>query len=126
MSATTSKGDNQKRSPSSNRTSELRTSRGLPRSGGAVVIDTNVRRLDEAREIANLVAVAGLGKKAENVQIIEVTGKVDYADFLVLMTGTSDRHVAAIAQNVESDLAQQGGRRLDLQGLTLATARRVH
>ena len=119
MSATTSKADNQKRSRSSNRTSELRVSRALPRSGG-VVVDTNVPRLEEAREIANLVAVAGLAKKAENVQIIEVTGKVDYADFLVLMTGTSDRHVAAIAQNVESDLAQQGVRSLALEGLPLA------
>jgi ribosome-associated protein len=115
-----SKADGQKRPRSSSRTSELRVSRGLPGSGGAVVVDTNLRRLDEAREIANLVAVAGLAKKAENVQIIEVTGKVDYADFLVVLTGTSDRHVAAIAQNVESDLGQQGVRSLALEGLPLA------
>jgi ribosome-associated protein len=87
---------------------------------GAVVVDTNLRRQEQAREIASLVAAAGLAKKAENVQIIEVTGKVDYADFLVLMTGTSDRHVAAIAQNVEVDLAQRGVRSLALEGLPLA------
>jgi ribosome-associated protein len=87
---------------------------------GAVVVDTNLRRQEQAREIASLVAAAGLAKKAENVQIIEVTGKVDYADFLVLMTGTSDRHVAAIAQNVEADLAQRGVRSLALEGLPLA------
>ena len=85
-----------------------------------MVVDTNLRRQEQAREIATLVAGAGLAKKAENVQIIEVTGKVDYADFLVLMTGTSDRHVAAIAQNVEADLAQQGVRSLALEGLPLA------
>ena len=93
---------------------------GLPQGDGAVVVDTNLRRLDQAREIATLVAAAGLAKKAENVQIIEVTGKVDYADFLVLMTGTSDRHVAAIAQNVEADLKQQGVKSLALEGLPLA------
>jgi ribosome-associated protein len=54
------------------------------------------------------------------VQIIEVAGKVDYADFLVLMSGTSDRHVAAIAQSVEKDLEQQGFRALALEGLPLA------
>lgn len=85
-----------------------------------MVVDTNLHRLEQAREIARLVAAAGLAKKAENVQIIEVTGKVDYADFLVLMTGTSDRHVAAIAQSVEADLAQQGVRSLALEGLPLA------
>ena len=100
--------------------SELRVARGLPPSAGTVVLGTNVHQLDEAREIASLVAAAGLAKKAENVQIIEITGKVDYADFLVLMTGTSDRHVAAIAQNVESDLGQQGVRSLALEGLPLA------
>jgi ribosome-associated protein len=83
-------------------------------------MERNVRQLDDAREIAQLVAAAGLARKAENVQIIEVTDKVDYADFLVLMTGTSDRHVAAIAQNVESDLGQRGVRSLALEGLPLA------
>lgn len=70
--------------------------------------------------MATRIASAGLAKKAENVQIIDVTGKVDYADFLVLMSGTSDRHVSAIAQNVESELAQQGTRSLALEGLPLA------
>lgn len=77
-------------------------------------------REDEARAIALRVASAGLGKKAENVQIIDVTGKVDYADFLVLMSGTSDRHVAAIAQNVEGELGREGIRSLALEGLPLA------
>jgi ribosome-associated protein len=45
---------------------------------------------------------------------------VDYADFLVLMSGTSDRHVAAIAQNVEGELERQGTRALALEGLPLA------
>ena len=93
---------------------------GSSQGAGAVVVDTNLHRQEQAREIATLVASAGLAKKAEDVQVIKVTGKVDYADFLVLMTGTSDRHVAAIAQNVESDLAQQGVRSLALEGLPLA------
>jgi len=94
---------------------------GSSQGAGAVVVDTNLHRLEQAREIATLVAAAGLAKKAENVQIIEVTGKVDYADFLVLMTGTSDRHVAAIAQSVEAELAQEGVRSLALEGLPVAS-----
>jgi ribosome-associated protein len=117
MSATTSKADSQKRS--SNRSSELRISDRAVRgnlSRGGVVLEVN----DQGREIASLAAAAGLAKKAEEVQIIEVAGKVDYADFLVVMTGTSDRHVAAIAQNVEAELGQQGIRSLALEGLPLA------
>ena len=75
---------------------------------------------EEGRRIALLAAAAGLEKKAEDVQIIDVAGKVDYADYLVLMTGASDRNVAAIARGVEADLEQQSIRALALEGLPLA------
>jgi ribosome-associated protein len=84
------------------------------------MLGVSERGQDDARALAGLVASAGMAKKAENVQIIDVTGKVDYADFLVVMSGTSDRHVAAIAQNVEADLGQRGIRTLALEGLPLA------
>src|SRR3954463_9210235 len=102
MSPTTSKAEGLKRSRS-NRLSELRV------AGPG----------DDARSTALLAAAAALSKKAENVQIVDVTGKVDYADFLVLMTGTSDRHVAAIAQGIEAELSQKGVRTLALEGLPL-------
>jgi ribosome-associated protein len=72
------------------------------------------------RNIALLVAAAGLDKKAEDIQIINVIGKVDYADYIVLMTGASDRNVAAIARGIEADLAQNAVRALALEGLPLA------
>jgi ribosome-associated protein len=74
----------------------------------------------EARRIALMVAEAGLDKKASDVQIIDVSGKVDYADFLVLMSGQSDRHVAALAQSVEGELKLKGVRAVSLEGLPKA------
>lgn len=71
----------------------------------------------QARALALLAAQAGLDKKARGVDIVDVTGKVDYADFLVLMTGQSDRHVAAIARGVDEDLSKRGYRPLALEGL---------
>jgi ribosome-associated protein len=64
-----------------------------------------------------LIAAAGLDKKATGVEIIDVVGKVDYAEFLVLMSGRSDRHVHAIARGVESDLRRRGHRPLSVEGL---------
>jgi ribosome-associated protein len=72
------------------------------------------------RRIALLAAEAGLDKKAEDIQIIDVVGKVDYADYIVLMTGASDRNVAAIARGVEADLAKESIKALALEGLPLA------
>ena len=72
---------------------------------------------EEAKRVAILAAQAGLDKKASEIEIIDVTGKVDYADFLLLMTGQSDRHVAAIADAVETTLEKQGFRAISVEGM---------
>ena len=71
--------------------------------------------------MALLAAEAGLEKKASAVEIIDVCGRVDYADFLVLMTGSSDRHVAAIADAVEDFLGKHGIRSIAMEGRTTAS-----
>ena len=73
-----------------------------------------------SRRIALLAAQAGLEKKATGVEIIDVMGKVDYADFLVLMTGASDRNVAAIAQEVDAALHKAGFPAMSVEGLPAA------
>ena len=76
----------------------------------------------EARKLAVHIAAAGLDKKASGVEIIDVTGKVDYAEVLVLMTGRSDRHVHAIAKGVQADLkSQHDTAPLSVEGMTAAT-----
>ncbi|HEU4406966.1 MAG TPA: ribosome silencing factor [Polyangiaceae bacterium] len=74
----------------------------------------------EARERALTVAAAGLDKKALNVEIIDVVGRADYADYLVLMTGNSDRHVASIVQAIEEDARKRGSRALSVEGMPAA------
>ncbi|MCC7538538.1 MAG: ribosome silencing factor [Deltaproteobacteria bacterium] len=70
-----------------------------------------------ARNLALAVASAALDKKAESVEVIDIRGRVDYADFLVVMSGRSDRHVVAVAQGIEQALKQQGHRCLGIEGL---------
>jgi ribosome-associated protein len=72
---------------------------------------------DEAREIAITVAVSALEKKASGLEVIDVSGKVDYADFLVLMSGRSDRHVTALSSAIEEALRKRGKRALAVEGL---------
>jgi ribosome-associated protein len=76
--------------------------------------------LEKSRTIALLAAQAGLEKKATGVEIIDVTGKVDYADYLVLMTGASDRNVAAIAHEVDASLTSKGHACMSIEGLPAA------
>lgn len=63
------------------------------------------------RELALKVAEAALDKKAARIEIIDVRGKVDYTDFVIVMSGRSDRQVAAIARGIEEDLKHKYGAR---------------
>ena len=75
----------------------------------------------ETRELALDLASAGMDKKAVGIEILDVTGKVDYADFLVIMTGRSDRHVYAIATGLEESLRKKKTAPISMEGLTAAT-----
>jgi ribosome-associated protein len=80
-----------------------------------------VEPADAARKTALAVASAALDNKALNVEIIDVRGKVDYADYVVIMSGRSDRHVAALARNIEDALRTLGQRCLGVEGLPKAS-----
>jgi len=86
---------------------------GEPRGGWSVASEA-------ARETATAIAVAALDKKAVGVEVLDVAGKVDYADFLVIMTGRSDRHAQALAQGIEEALRRKGVRPVAVEGLPVA------
>jgi ribosome-associated protein len=72
---------------------------------------------DESREVAIAIASAAIDKKASGLEVIDVAGRVDYADFLVLMSGRSDRHVAALSAAIEEALRKRNRRALAVEGL---------
>jgi ribosome-associated protein len=76
---------------------------------------------EDARALAILIASAAIEKKAISVEVLDVAGRVDYADFLVLMTGRSDRQVQAIAQGIEEALKTHGKRPQSVEGLPHAS-----
>ena len=72
---------------------------------------------NQARELALKVAALGLDRKALSVEIIDVRGKIDYADYVVVMSGRSDRQVAATARHIDTELIQKSGIRcLGIEG----------
>jgi ribosome-associated protein len=87
------------------------------RAGSRPAPSERPRPSESSQRIALLVAKAALDKMALGVEIIDVTGKVDYADYLVLMTGQSDRHVATLAESVEESLGKAGVRAISVEGL---------
>jgi ribosome-associated protein len=79
-------------------------------------------QLEQAKKLALAIAESALDRKAINVEIIDVADKVDYADYVVVMSGRSDRQVSALAKNLEGDVAEKvGGRCLSVEGLPQAS-----
>lgn len=63
----------------------------------------------EGSQLALRIAEAGLEKKAQQIEIIDVRGKVDYADFVVVMSGRSERQVSAIAKGIVESVKKDHG-----------------
>jgi len=85
----------------------------------AAALETSLAS-DEARRLAIAIAAAALEKKAVGLEILDVAGKVDYADFLVLMSGRSDRQVGALADGIQEALGKLGRRPLSIEGMPVA------
>lgn len=54
--------------------------------------------------------------KAEDIVSIDITGKSPMADWMVVASGRSQRHVAAIAERLRNDLKQAGSPDLRVSG----------
>ena len=55
--------------------------------------------------------------KAENVVVIDLAGKTDIADFLVIANGGSRRHVGAMADHIQRKLKSNGLKAVKAEGL---------
>ena len=76
-----------------------------------------VSRHPTAEETLRIV-LAGLDDmKAEDIVTINLDGKSSIADFMVVATGRSNRHVASIAEQVTKDLSQAHVARVRVEGL---------
>jgi ribosome-associated protein len=69
----------------------------------AALVKEIVRWLDEA--------------KGEEVVTIDLEGKSSIGDFMVIATGRSDRHVGAIAEQLQRKLKDKGLGRVRIEGL---------
>lgn len=68
-------------------------------------------------EVARLAALAALDKKAENLVILDVRGLSSIADFFVIMSGRSTRHVQGLSQAVDAALRHKNVKDGNTEGL---------
>ena len=75
------------------------------------------RRQLAAADLLNTVLSSLDDSKAEDIVSIDITGKSALADYMVVASGRSQRHVAAIAERLAKDIEEAGGRVASVEGL---------
>ena len=75
-------------------------------------------RGDDAADRALQLALASLeDSKAEDIVTIDIAGKSALGDYMVVVSGRSNRHVMAIADHLISDLKDEGLGNARVEGL---------
>jgi ribosome-associated protein len=72
--------------------------------------------LAQAAQLAQLVSRTLDDQKAEAIEVISLTGKCSFADVMVVASGRSSRHVAALADYVSKSLKEEGAPVLSIEG----------
>ena len=70
----------------------------------------------QAEALRDLVMTALDDVKGVDVKALDVRGKTAITDFMVIATGTSGRHVKALADNVLKDAREAGMKPLGVEG----------
>src|SRR5262249_50950024 len=55
--------------------------------------------------------------KADDNVVIDLTGKSSIADYMVVTSGRSQRHVSAVADHLIKDIEEAGGPRVRVEGM---------
>ena len=70
----------------------------------------------QSEQLTELVCESLDDLKAVNPVTLDVQGLTDVMDFLVIATGTSNRHVKSLADKVATDAKEQGVRPMGVEG----------
>lgn len=70
----------------------------------------------EVKQLLDLVINALEDLKGVDIQIIDMSGKSNITDVMVIASGTSNRHVRSLADNVVEEAKKAGCRPLGIEG----------
>ena len=71
----------------------------------------------QVEELRDLVVETLEDMKARDINVIDVRGKTSITDFMIIASGTSDRHVKSIAETVAFKAKQAGETPLGTEGI---------
>ncbi len=70
----------------------------------------------QVEEILKIVQDVLDERKGQNITTLDVRGKTSFTDYMVVVTGTSDRHLRSLCDYVAEKLKESGIRPLGIEG----------
>lgn len=70
----------------------------------------------QAEQLKDLVVNALEDIKAKDVSVVDVRGRTSVTDFMIIASGTSNRHVKSLADSVLSDVRDEGVKASNVEG----------
>ena len=71
---------------------------------------------EDSLRLVNLISQAIFDKKGNNIIALDVRGVSSLTDFIIIAEGNVDRHVLAIANEIEKTLTDEGEKPLRVEG----------
>ena len=71
----------------------------------------------ESNELARKAVDVAEDRKAEDIVMLDIRKVSIIADYFVICTGTSDRHVKAIAREIDEKLGEAGVKPINIEGM---------
>lgn len=84
----------------------------------ALTSSTHLFSSDYPRDKALVCARAAIDKKAENIQVLDLSEISSFTDYFVICSGVSDRQVQAIADSVKHVMEASGHELISSEGYT--------
>jgi ribosome-associated protein len=72
--------------------------------------------VDPSRALAQIIAQAAYDTKATDLAVLDLTKLSAFADYFVIVSGSSDRQVQAISDRIQEALKKAGVRPLGIEG----------
>jgi ribosome-associated protein len=70
----------------------------------------------QVEELLNCVQDVLDERKGQNITTLDVRGKTSFTDYMVVVTGTSDRHLKSLCEYIIEKAREKGFRPLGLEG----------
>ncbi len=72
--------------------------------------------MTSVKSLSEILKSALEDNKAEDISLIDLKGKADFADFMLIASGRSQRHVSSLADNLIDSVKKSGYSLLSIEG----------